>query len=123
MATNRQTALNPPPRRLHLVRLALALLSLATAGCVGRGMVYKRVVTPYSSDFHDTPAGTKTCRVSEHILREPVSGADVSVRFTLRVLEDAAHAAGITNLYYADVETLVLLDGLYERKTLILCGD
>jgi len=38
-------------------------------------------------------------------------------------VEEAARAAGITNLYYADIETLSILKGVYARKTLILCDD
>ena len=123
MATNRQRPPGLARGGLWLSALLFAMLSLATAGCAGRGMLFTRVVTPYSTDFRATPAGSKTCRVSEHILREPVSGADISVLFTLRVLEDAAHAAGMKNLYYADEETLSLMNGIYERKTVILCGD
>ena len=109
---------------MRLVRLLMmALLSLVTAGCVGQGLIYSRVVKPYSRDFHDTPVGSKTCRVNEHIVREPFSRADVSVSFTSRVVEEAARTAGMTHLYYADLETLRIFKGIYERKTLILCGD
>jgi hypothetical protein len=86
-------------------------------------MLYTRVVRPYSHDFRGTPPGGKTCRVNEHVLREPFSGAHVSVSFTWGVLEEAARTAGMTSLYYADMETLSVLNGVYERKTLILCGD
>ena len=37
--------------------------------------------------------------------------------------EEAARTAGMTNIYYADLETLSVLRGIYEKKTLILCGD
>ena len=61
---------------MRLFRMFVTMLSLATAGCVGQGLLYTRVVKPYSSDFRGTPAGGKTCRVNEHILREPFSRAD-----------------------------------------------
>ena len=99
------------------------MLSVATAGCAGKGLLYTRVVRPYSPDFRGTPVGGRACRVHEHILREPLSGADVSVSFTSRVVAEAACAAGLTKLYYADLETLSILNGIYERKTLILHGD
>ena len=108
---------------MRLSGMLAALMGLATAGCVGSGLLYTRVVRPYSRDFHDTPTGTKTCRLNEHTMREPFSGARVSVSVTTRVVAEAARTAGITNLYYADIETLSILAGVYEKKTLILCGD
>ena len=106
------------------VRMLVALLlSLATAGCVGQGLIYTRTVSPYSLDFDRTPIGSKTCRVNEYSFKEPVSGAGVSVIFTSRVVEDAAREAGMTNFYCADVDTFSVLLGIYEKKTLVLYGD
>lgn len=117
-------AIDPSSTRRDL-RLALALSAAAwiAAGCAGQGLLYTRVVEPYSTDFDATPSGSRTCRLDEHFIREPVSGARVSVRFTWRALQEAACEAGITNLCYADVETLSFLNGLYERRTLILSGE
>lgn len=123
MATNRQNTPRLTASDMSLFRMCITALVLMTAGCVGQGLFYTRVVSPYSHDFHNTPVGGKTCRVNEHSLKEPFSGAGVSASFTSRVVEEAAHAAGITNLYYADLETLSVLKGVYARKTLILCGD
>ena len=123
MATNLKKPLRSGSAGTRLGRILIALLSLATAGCVGQGLLYTRVVDPYSTDFHATSVGGKTCRVNELILREPASGANVSVSFTLRLIEEAAREAGMTNLYYADIETLSVLQGIYETRTLILYGD
>ena len=73
-------------------------------------------MSPYTTDFRATPAGAETCRVNQHIFREPVSGTHVSVDFTLRVVQEAAREAGITNLYYADLETLSVLNRIYREK-------
>ena len=108
---------------MRLCRLLAGALSLATAGCVGQGLLYTRVVEPYSSDFRGTPAGGRTCRVNEHAFREPFSHAGVSVSFTARVVAESACEAGMTNLYYADIETFSILHGLYKKRTLIFCGD
>ena len=123
MATDGHPALPGRAARRSIRTLAALLLSLATIGCVGQGLLYTRVVRPYAPDFHDTPTGSKECRVNEHVLREPISGAGISVSFTLRVLEQAARDAGITNLCHADIETLSILNGIYEKKALILYGD
>lgn len=123
MATERQ-APRPHVRRAGHLELVLGTVTLmATAGCVGQGVLCTRVTTPYSREFRETPAGRKSCRVNERIYREPMSGANVSVRLTHRVLQEAARGSGITNLYYADLETVSVLFGVFEQKTLILYGD
>jgi hypothetical protein len=112
--------------RHRLARLAIAfavLPALACGGCAGRGLLFTRTVEPYSTDFNATRSGDKSCRVAEHAVREPVSGAYVSVRFTWRVLQEVARESGMTNFCYADIETLSILNGMYERRTLILCGE
>lgn len=111
------------PIRHGFSALVLVLGLMMTAGCAGRGILYTQVVRPYTRDYSCTPTGVKSCRVNEHTLREPFSGADVSVSVTTRVLVDAAHAAGMTHFYYADLETLSILNGIYERQTVILHGD
>jgi len=123
MATNRQKETRHGRSVMRLLRMLFTTLSLATAGCAGEGLLYTRVVSPYSNDFHSTPTGTKTCRVNEHIFREPFTSTDVSVNFTSSIVEEATRTTGMTNLYYADIETLSILNGIYQRKTLILCGD
>jgi len=123
MAIDRQNTPCLEGSGLRLFGVLVAMLSVATAGCVGQGMLYTRVVSPYSSDFHNTPAGCKACRVNEHAIKEPFTGANVSVTFTAHIVEEAARTAGMTNLYYADMETLSILNGIYKRKTLIICGD
>ena len=108
---------------MPFLRMFVVMLSLAMAGCAGQGILYTKVIEPYSHDFNNTPTGGKTCRVNEHLFKEPFSGAGFSLSFTSRVVEEASRAAGITNLYYADLETFSVLKGIYVRKTLILCGD
>ena len=123
MATDRPNTPRSGRNGWPRFRMLVALLSLATAGCAGQGLLYTRVVTPYSIDYYDAPTGSKTCRVNEHSIKEPFTTIDVSVIFTTHVVEEAAHKAGITNLYYADIDTLSILGGIYERRTLIICGD
>jgi len=123
MATSRQNSARNARGERRGVGVLIALLGLTTAGCLGRGTLYTRTVEPYSEDFHNTPVGTKTCRVDEHILREPFTRADVSVSFTSRVVSEAAQKAGMTNIYYADLETFSVMKGVYEKRTLILSGD
>jgi hypothetical protein len=114
---------SPSPVRFALRLLGCLLPALACTACLSRGRVYTRTVQPYMTEFRDTPVGTRVCRVSEHLVKEPVSGAGVSATWTTRAIAEAACRAGITNLYYMDVETLSVLNSLYRRRTLILYGD
>ncbi|MEI7435643.1 MAG: hypothetical protein WCL16_02405 [bacterium] len=125
MATNRQRqkASRSGESGMRFFSMFVVMLSLAAAGCVGSGLLYTRVVKPYSYDFDGTPTGVKICRVNEHMLREPITRANLSVSFTSRIVEQASRAAGITNLYFADIETLSVLKGIYVKKTLIIHGD
>lgn len=123
MATDSQGHAHHAQRGLCPSRVLVAVLALVMSGCAGQGVLYTRVISPHSLDFRNAPIGSKTCRINEHILKEPFSGAGLSASFTSRIVEEAAHTAGITNLYYADLETLSILKGIYQRKTLILCGD
>lgn len=88
-----------------------------------QGMLYTNVIRPYSTDFRGVPAGSKACRVGEYHLKEPVSGAGMTADWTSRVIQEAARESGITNLYYADLKTFRILDGIYQKRTLILYGD
>ncbi len=107
-------------RKLKIFAMTLLLFCM---GCVAQGRLFTRVVTPYSSDFNCTPVGGKTFRVVEHQLKEPYTGAGVSATWTSRVLAEAARNSGITNIYYADLETFSILNGIYLKKTLIIYGD
>ena len=96
---------------------------MLTACASAPGQLYTHTVSPFSHDFHAVPVGARVCRVHEHSLKEPISRAGISVSFTARVVKEAAQAAGLKNIYYADLETVSILHGVYARRTLILCGD
>ena len=56
-------------------------------------------------------------------VQEPVTGYGVSAEWEAYPLKDAALHAGITNLYFADRQTLSILNGIYRSRTLIVYGD
>ncbi|OGV66024.1 MAG: hypothetical protein A2283_08540 [Lentisphaerae bacterium RIFOXYA12_FULL_48_11] len=108
---------------MRVIELFCTVLLFLCVGCVAQGRLYTKVVLPYSTDFQDAPSGTKACRIAEHRLKEPYTGAGITATWTSRVLEEATRNAGITNIYYADLETLSVLNGIYLKKTLIIYGD
>ena len=108
---------------MRVLGLFCSVLLFLCAGCVAQGRLYTKVVTPYSTDFQDTPSGTKACRIAEHQLKEPYTGAGITATWTSRVLDETTRNAGISNIYYADLETFSILNGIYLKKTLIIYGD
>ena len=83
-----------------------------------KGLLYTNITRPYTTNFNNTPVGTKTCRANAHQLKVRVSGEWGSKTF-----DNAMREAGMTKCYYADEKRLSLLLGLYRRTTLILYGD
>jgi len=101
----------------------LLLLLFLLPGCVTKGLLYTRVTEPATLDFHKTPVGSKRILVRSFRVQEPVTGYGVSAEWEAYPLKDAALHAGITNLYFADRQTLSILNGIYRSRTLIVYGD
>lgn len=101
----------------------LSAVLLLMSGCVSRGFLYTHVTDPASGEFHRTPVGSKRIFVRTFRVQEPVTGYGVSAEWDADPVKTAALQAGVTNLYFADVETLSILGGLYRARTLIIYGD
>ena len=102
---------------------ALIFPVLLFCGCAVQGWLITRTVTPYTRDFRETPVGTKTCIISHHKLKEPVSGYDIYAEWTSGTLTNSAANAGITNICYMDLRTFSILAGIYRKRDLIIYGD
>ena len=101
----------------------LALAILLQVGCASRGILYSHVTEPATIKFDRAPTGTKKCVVPGYKLREPVTGYGISAEWDSNYLKMVARQAGITNMYYADLDTLSILFRVYQRRTLIIYGD
>lgn len=108
-------------RRLALVAAALALAS----GCMEpQGLLYTHTVRPY--DFKAgtcTRVASKACAVDVTQLKEPLTGASITVIWTDRAVLDARAQVGMTELRYVDLETLSVLNATYRRQRLIFHGE
>lgn len=100
-------------------------LFLCLAGCSrsGPGRLYSNVTLPYSTDFSNTPVAEKQCELTDHRLKEPVSGYGVTVEWSTRQVQAAARESGITRIRYIDIQTISVLLGIYTRRKLIIHGD
>lgn len=96
-----------------------ALLCLATTlvmGCIS-------TTEPYSRNFRNTPAGTKSVAINTHRIKEPVTRLSFSGEWDTDEIMRLAREAGITDLHYIDIKTLSILLGTYRRQTFIVYGD
>jgi len=92
-------------------------------GCSSPGILYTNITAPYSTNFKNSPLGSKSCRVNAYRLKEPISRVGLSGEWNSEIIHKAMLKAEMTKCYYADVKTLSFLRGAYRRKTLILYGD
>lgn len=115
----------PISRSVRLVFPAAAVVGAMclAAGCMRQGWIYSHTTEPYTESFCQTPVGSKRTVVEDFKVREPVSGYGISAEWGIRAVRDAACAAGMTNIYYADIETLSILSDLFRRRRLIVYGE
>ena len=83
----------------------------------GCGLIYTHVVVPLDINADDAPVqetgGRSDWRSFQYIVR---------VDWNTSAIADAAHAGGITRIYYADMEILSILGGLWSQQTAIVYG-
>lgn len=106
------------------IKTILALIIMPfVAGCAVNGWILDNTTTSYTRDFNNTPAGTKSCIITQHKIKEPVSRYDLYAEWSNGDLVTAASKAGITKIYYIDAHTFSILSGLYRKRDLIIYGD
>ena len=98
------------------------LLVLAGSGCTP-GFIYTNVTRPLTTDMNRTPVGRTVASVNSKLLQEPLTGFDLSVEWDSRALGDAARKAGFKTFYFADMQTISILGGLWEQQAVRLWGE
>ena len=100
-------------------------LLLGACGCFApRGYLFTHTTVPYALPYEKAVrAGTKSCRLDITQIKEPFSQASLSVMWTNRAVADAMKRADMTELRYADLQTLSILNSVYERRRLIFYGE
>src|SRR5512138_669209 len=106
------------------IRPAIALFGLFLfGGCAPTGLLYTSMVTPYSSNFDATKIGTRQCNITDHQIKEPVTGAGIRAEWSRGKIQEEARKAGIQEIYYIDKKTTSFLLNLYKRETFIVNGE
>ena len=96
----------------------IILIIFLITGCSSPGIIYTNITRPDTTNFINSPVGSKSCRVNAHRLKVRVSG-----EWSSKIIDNAMREAGMTKCYYVDLKTLSLLLGTYKRTILILYGD
>ena len=97
-------------------------------GATGCGLLYSNVVQPHSLDFDNTPIGTKQCRLSAFTVRfpllaPPLERTRISAQWDTEEVNAVLERAGMTRMYYTDIQTQEFLLGTFRRQTIIIYGD
>lgn len=96
----------------HIKMIAvLAMSVLLLTGCL-----YSSVTTPLDTDLNQTVLGSKVGKSSLHCILWLFAWGDMSVAA-------AAKQGGITTLNHMDIQTRMILFGLYTRQSIIVYGD
>jgi hypothetical protein len=98
-------------KRLFSGFVAVCLLVLLLQGCA-----YMHTQAPLDIDFDNTSLGSKTGKSNIYSVLWLVSWGDGGTKA-------AAEEGGITVIKHADIETYVILFGLYARITTVVYGD
>jgi len=103
----------------------LVALLLGACGCFQpRGHLFTRTTEPYTLPWETSRrVATKSCQVDITQIKEPFTRANLSVMWSNRAVADALSRAGMTDVRYADLQTLSFLNSVYERKRLVFYGD
>jgi TRL-like protein family len=100
---------------MRALRRSLLAACLLLPGC-GWGLVFTHIVVPLDIDADNAPAqemaGKSDWRTFSYMIH---------VDWNTSAIADAAHAAGITRIYYADMEILSIL-GIWTTQTAIVYG-
>jgi len=104
---------------LTLLVLALALLFLPACGV---GILYTHTVKPLTVDMHRTPVVPAEKEGSVKVISFPQFGGEYRlVAWDSAAIGDVAKKQGMTEVYFADVETFSILQ-IWNRYTIHIYG-
>ena len=113
-------------RFLSLLITAMSLLSLG--GCASLGddvtvgylFTYKRV--PFTVDLDNTPADGREAGGKIIQIKEPFTGYGLYTEINTNAIADIAREHGMTKVYYADMEELIIL-AIFRHRKLYIYGE
>ena len=94
-------------------------LVLGSSGC---GIIYTSTTQPLVTNMRATPRGITKGTGSTKLVTLPTAPVNLSAGWSSRAIGEAAARANLKEIYYADVHTLSILLGLWEKKTVEVYG-
>ena len=103
--------------------LILCLGMLALSGCGPIGWIYTEKTEPFVIDMNATKVGSKMAELSSKEIHEPITAAGIGIEWKSRAIGEAAKKHGITDVYFADIQTTSVLGGVFRMQTIQVYGD
>jgi hypothetical protein len=97
-------------------RLFYGFIAVCFAFLFFQGCAYMHTQTPLDINFDNTSMGSKVGKSHTYSVLWLVSWGDGGTKA-------AAEGGGITGIKHADIETYIILFGLYARITTVVYGD
>jgi len=107
---------------LILCRSALILVVVITCQGCRHGFIYTNVTIPVATNMDKTPRGTKLAVISSKRIKEPYSSLGLSVEWDSRAIGDAARRAGLSKIYYTDLQTISVFGGVWKKQKILVMG-
>lgn len=97
-----------------------------SGGCLApKGLLYTRIREPLSLPVErkGSPVATKECYVSLTRLKEPVTRINLSVMWSQQIIQEEMRKAGMSEIYYSDLDTLSIFLDSYVRRRVVFYGN
>ena len=105
-----------------LYMISVCLFTSVISGCAP-GFIYTHITVPVSVNMKYTPVRTKRAEIKTNQLKEPFTGLGISAEWNSRAIGDAVKKIGLKNIYYADMEILSILGGIWREQKILVKGD
>ena len=99
---------------------------LLLPGCTyssGYGWAYTNVRLPRSTDFHNTPVGSKSFCVNQYRIKEPVTGYDLTTEWDTSEIKKEAAKAGVKQIHYSETRIQSYLGETFKKTQIFFYGD
>lgn len=104
-----------------LRRAGLAVVALALGGCT-YGFLYTNICEPLDRDMDKTYLGSERREGDTNYIKEPLSGAGITVEWASHAIGDIAKREGLHTVTHADLHTVSVLGGIWKKVSVQVYG-
>ena len=103
-------------------KVIFVFLLFTSSGCV-RGILYQNTTLPFSTDMRRSRVGSFQGDASSYRIKEPISGANISVEWNSFGFGDAFRKGELAEASVVDLRSENLILGIWSKKTLVVSGE